>query len=562
MKKNLYFLFGSIGFVAATASAQITPAGGPAMIHDTIHFTGSVYNYTIPCGVTSVHIETVGAAGAAGATGGNSASGGSGGLGGYAAGDLAVTPGQQLFVVVGGMGATPTGGFNGGGNGGSTNAGGGGGATDIRVNGTNLTDRILVAGGGGGGGRAGCESNTVAGGNGGDGNSIAGANGTDAPTFSGVAGGGAGGTISAGGAAGIGCGGFLGMPGNPGTSGNGGDGGAGQSCCCFTFASVPGGGGGGGGFIGGGGGGGGSAGTTGCSGNDKGAGGGGAGGSCDISGVTNGSIGTPFNTGDGYVVISYADQTPFLPIVAGTVSTCQGGSGVLAVINVDPNADFYTWSVDPGLVFVSGQNTNTITYDAPTAGTYTITVYATDSCVGPGPMQTINVTVHALPTVAAAATSTSVCFDDANVTLVGTPAGGTFSGPGVTGTSFDPSTAGNGAQAVIYNYTDGNGCSSADTLTITVSACTGIAQNAFDASIEMYPNPTKNNLNITVNSNVGDMTIEITDVAGRVVYSSTEKNIQAGFVKQINMSQFPNGNYLVKMNANGQQASHSITLQK
>jgi hypothetical protein len=46
-------------------------------------------NYTIPCGVTSVHIETVGAAGA---TGGNSASGGSGGLGGYAAGDLAVTP--------------------------------------------------------------------------------------------------------------------------------------------------------------------------------------------------------------------------------------------------------------------------------------------------------------------------------------------------------------------------------------------------------------------------------------------------------------------------------------
>ena len=49
---------------------------------------------------------------------------------------------------------TPSGGYNGGGSGiGSTafRGGGGGGATDIRLNGNDLTNRVIVAGGGGGG---------------------------------------------------------------------------------------------------------------------------------------------------------------------------------------------------------------------------------------------------------------------------------------------------------------------------------------------------------------------------------------------------------------------------
>lgn len=281
------------------------------MVHNyyrsqTFNFTGAMQTFAIPADACdSIRIECWGGQGGSGATGGSSTSGGSGGLGGYTVAYFPVIPGSTLNIFVGGQGATPTGGFNGGANGGTTNAGGGGGASDVRFPGTTESDRIIVAGGGGGGGRAGCEtSGAGVGGNGGAGGGGNGVNGGDSPTSGGVAGGGGGAIGSAGGSAGIGCGGFLGAPGSAATGGTGGSGGAGQSCCCFSFGSIPGGGGGGGGLLGGGGGGGGSAGTSGCSGNDKGAGGGGAGGS-------SGSIGFGVSTaqgiwlGNGQVTISY-----------------------------------------------------------------------------------------------------------------------------------------------------------------------------------------------------------------------------------------------------------------
>jgi hypothetical protein len=76
----------------------------------------------------------------------------------WRAGDLAVTPGETLYLDLGGNG-TELGGFNGGGDGGAgARAGraGGGGATDIRTipsgDPGSLASRVFVAGGGGGGG--------------------------------------------------------------------------------------------------------------------------------------------------------------------------------------------------------------------------------------------------------------------------------------------------------------------------------------------------------------------------------------------------------------------------
>ena len=76
------------------------------------------------------------------------------GKGGYCAADVEITSECYILVMAGGSGSTRLGGWNGGGiggKGGMSVAGGGGGASDIRINGGSLTDRILIAGGGGGG---------------------------------------------------------------------------------------------------------------------------------------------------------------------------------------------------------------------------------------------------------------------------------------------------------------------------------------------------------------------------------------------------------------------------
>lgn len=446
--------------VCATALASIGVLHSQT-ISDTLPFTGAMQTFTVPCGVTSVTIECLGAQGASGANGGNNSTGGAGGNGGSATGTLMVTPTQVLNVFVGGQGSQSAGGFNGGGAPGIQTAGGGGGASDVRVGGTAAADRVIVAGGGGGGGRGGCEPNSVAGGAGGQGGGTNGSNGVTSPN----GGGGFGGTSAGGGgAAGIGCSGFLGLAGSNAAGEVGGQGGAGQACCCFSATSIPGGGGGGGGFNGGGGGGGGSAGTTGCSGNDKGGGGGGAGGTNYTGGVANGVATNGVRTGDGIVVITYTLPTPGALTISGSSAICHMMSTNLSC-TTDTNATDYNWTVPAGLTLNSGQNTSTINITGATAGTYTVSVAGVNTpCTLTGPTATFVITVNANPTIGASATPGTVCSGDADtLTVAGAmtymwSSGGTSSMEIVTPTS-----------STTYTVVgmDANGCM--DTATVSVN---------------------------------------------------------------------------------------------
>jgi hypothetical protein len=144
------------------AAAPRTRAADPVTV--TFDYTGAEQAWEVPAAVTSIHVVAIGGHGGAGNVS-------PGGGGARVEGDLAVTPGMQLFVEVGGNGADfasgPTlGGFNGGGGGGGSATGfwaaSGGGASDIRtVSRTaagSLESRLIVAGGGGGAGLSGSTS--------------------------------------------------------------------------------------------------------------------------------------------------------------------------------------------------------------------------------------------------------------------------------------------------------------------------------------------------------------------------------------------------------------------
>jgi hypothetical protein len=219
-------------------------------------FTGSQDTFMPPAGVSSIHVVATGAPGAVGTNGGTA------GRGAQVSGDVTVTPGQTLYVNVGGPGDGAAGGFNGGGTSSDDSGpyggggGGGGGATDLRtVSSTqprSLPSRLIVAAGGGGSGYG--QPNvcmnpliTATGGTGGDAGSDGGQGGPlGSCTF--VGGGGGAGTQTAGGPGGDDPLGWPTVSGNPGSLGQGGDGG--------VYAGPGhGGGGGGGGLYGGGGGG-------------------------------------------------------------------------------------------------------------------------------------------------------------------------------------------------------------------------------------------------------------------------------------------------------------------
>src|SRR5690606_25359489 len=167
---------------------------------------------------------------------------------------------------------------------------------------------------------------------------------------------------------------------------------------------------------------------------------------------------------------SFGTYTVTLTIVNNT--GCSGDVSIPLTFGPEPALDFPAFapvcpnsapiSVATGTITngvaatsesYSGPGVTGTTFDPAVAGvgihtiTYTVT---TPSCT-----ETIDQTIEVLaPPTASAGNYGPVCVNATPVTLAGTPAGGVFSGPGVTGTTFDPATAGVGSHTITYDYTD------------------------------------------------------------------------------------------------------------
>lgn len=116
----------------------------------------------------------------------------------------------------------------------------------------------------------------------------------------------------------------------------------------------------------------------------------------------------------------------------------------------------------------TGVSSGTFNPSIPGTGTTNIT-YTYSDANGCQSSASTSVTVNTIPTVTLAALS-PVCQNGSAVTLTGgSPSGGTYSGTGVSGNSFNPATAGAGTFTITYSYTNASGCSGTGTNTVTVN---------------------------------------------------------------------------------------------
>lgn len=150
---------------------------------------------------------------------------------------------------------------------------------------------------------------------------------------------------------------------------------------------------------------------------------------------------------------------------SGPVSFCPGGSVVLNASAATGNT--YQWKL--GGVDIPGATS--ISYTASATGNYTVAITNSSGCSNTS--LATAVTVNAIPSVSFSGLAASYLNTDPAATLTGSPAGGTFSGPGISGNTFNPSVAGNGGPyTILYSYTDGNGCSNTSSQQTSVTGCT------------------------------------------------------------------------------------------
>lgn len=248
-------------------------------------------------------------------------------------------------------------------------------------------------------------------------------------------------------------------------------------------------------------------------------------------------------------------------VVVTDANGCSSADTVIVTINPNPVVNL---GQDAGgctnVVLTSVLNGSHLWSDNSTgtslmvtnSGTYWLTFTDSVGCSG---TDTINITIYGNPTVTATASSTTVCADDADVVLTGSPAGGIFSGTSVSGNNFDPSV-GAGTYPIQYAYTDTNGCSGVSGVTIVVNTCVGI-QESVSAGFTLFPNPSTGLLNINLTQD--NSTVEVFDVLGNKV--SGQKYNTAGTI-QIDLNNQAQGVYFVQVTNGANKNVQKVIIQK
>ena len=226
----------------------------------------------------------------------------------------------------------------------------------------------------------------------------------------------------------------------------------------------------------------------------------------------------------------------------GTQTICLGNSSNQINFTGNSGSTSYNWTNNNSSIGLNASGSGNIPSFTPTAsGTSLITVTPTlGSCSG-NPI-TFSINVNQVPVVTFDLSSLSpLCIDDPAFTLPnGSPLGGSYTGPGVNGSTFNPTNAGTGTHVITYLVTQ-NGCSGSTTSSITVDACSEI-ENIEYIPIVVYPNPTNGLLKIEgMTSEMRN--IELINASGQLVANW----IVSGNSMIFDLNKYANGNYILKI---------------
>ncbi|MDX1650956.1 MAG: T9SS type A sorting domain-containing protein [Brumimicrobium sp.] len=262
----------------------------------------------------------------------------------------------------------------------------------------------------------------------------------------------------------------------------------------------------------------------------------------NIGTVTYTVIGTDANGCENADVVDVTvHENPTLNVMQDT-AICLGSS---ITLTANESIGTVSWdnSVQDGVAFTPS-----------TTQTYTVTA-DNNGCTT---SDNVTVTVNPLPTVTLGLDQT-VCIYDGPVTLQGSPAGGIYSGTGVTANQFDPGTAGLGSHDVTYTYEDNNGCEGSDMMTFTVDQCASLESSALLEQITIMPNPATDYLELVLSGNGELLSASIISAEGKIIAENSPK-LNANSVR-FEVDNIAPGTYFVKVNTSKGQVTKKIIIQ-
>jgi hypothetical protein len=222
-----------------------------------------------------------------------------------------------------------------------------------------------------------------------------------------------------------------------------------------------------------------------------------------------------------------------LPTVNANATATTVCAGTSITLTGSGSATSYTWdnSVSNGVAFTANNSTM-----------YIVTGTDANGCSS---MDSVMVTVNALPNVTFSIAPVTMCQADGSLNLSGSPSGGTFSGStGVSGSTFSPAGLG-GPQTVVYTYTDANGCVGSASDVVIVDSCVGIVEIGNPlANVLVYPNPTYGDFTLDLGYTPEQpVVVEVYNSIGQTinVFTITSDKVQ------INLNEVESGIYSIRI---------------
>jgi hypothetical protein len=244
-----------------------------------------------------------------------------------------------------------------------------------------------------------------------------------------------------------------------------------------------------------------------------------------------------------------------------------GSDSSIAVCLTDPQFDLtpYLGSHDAGGTWVDMDNNGSLAGSfvvfgsGSVAGTFRVGYYVSQAGC-PNDTAIITIDAQATPN-AGTGGNTQVCDTvslDLNSLLSGQDAGGIWvdadNSGGLTGSMVDFSQVAHSNTYVYHYVVISAGCGN-DTASVSVkvdSCKIGLAELGI-IGLSVYPNPNNGLLNIEFTSNASDAKLSMADLSGKLVYTTTLKNINGHYRGSLDMSHFAAGTYLLTIESEGVQ---------
>ena len=235
---------------------------------------------------------------------------------------------------------------------------------------------------------------------------------------------------------------------------------------------------------------------------------------------------------------------------------CNGEATGWAEITVSGGTSPYTfdWSNDG-----TGDTDDPEDLANVAAGTYTVDILDINGCTASTSV-TITETATAMNLTATTTDETLGSDGAIDLTVTGGTPPYTFDwdndGTGDNDDTEDLSGL-TGTTTYQVTVTDSLGCTAV--LDVTVTSVVGLDENTNDMGVSIYPNPNTGEFFISFSNFEGDATVELTDVAGKLVYSTLE-SVQTNGVIKVNIDEVSSGMYFI--NVKGENSVYSTRLLK